>query len=119
VNSDAARRLTAGLSAAYPGRMPDSTHALYVTELATLDEHDVAEAAIHELIRTEEYLPTIAAIRAAYFDALDRLRDWRALERGLPEGEPDRGAIDPAVLAEIERLLGRPFRPFRDMDDAA
>jgi hypothetical protein len=117
-----AMELVEKLAAAFPHpEPPEATLELYRDELQRLDDAAAARQAIEELYRDPDtrYLPTLGAIHAAYVDALHRLRDWRASERGLPEGDPRDAPIDPAVLAEIERLLGRPFKPFRDMDDAA
>jgi hypothetical protein len=112
--------LTAAVFAAWSRPAPsEATIALYRSQLQLLEDADVARDVINELIQSDDWLPPIATIRAAYFDVIARRRDQAARERGLPEGDPRDAPIDPAVLAEIERLLGRPFQPFRDMDDAA
>jgi hypothetical protein len=116
MNEATARQLTTKLGIAYPGRMPDATFVLYASELAELEDAGVARVAVDELIRDSDQLPPVAQLRRRYFDALDRQRNEGARIRGLPE--PEREPIHPDVLAGIERFLGHPFSPLRDMDDA-
>jgi hypothetical protein len=121
VKRDQAEELVATLAAAWPTpAMPAITAKLYVDELELLADFELAREVIVGLYRDREatFLPAVGAILGGYHDLRHAKAEGAAQERGLPEA-PDRGPIPPEVLAEIERLLGRPFRPFRDMDDAA
>lgn len=85
-----ARMFVTALAAAFPfPRVPDSTVALYIEQIAQLQDVDAAREAIRTLIANEDRFPTIALIGREYRPHAKRNADERARERGLNEPPPD------------------------------
>ncbi len=101
-----AQGLIAAIAAAWPSpRIPQATIALYRSELERLKDYDAAKTAIHGLISTSRYLPTIAELKAVYRIGVRRNAEQRAETRGLSEapGVP----MPPEVKEQLDRLFNR------------
>lgn len=87
-----AAQSVATLAAAFPSpSVPTETLALYVAQVATLEDALVMRAAVRRIIQTEDRWPSIATIRKHYFE----VRRAAGIE--------DRGLAEQA-LSETERL---------------
>ncbi len=85
-----AAALVAKLFAAYPFHRDNDelTAAVYVEQVARLEDPHVALDAVNELIASSRYLPPIADLNDAYYTALS-VREERARNEhlALPEGK--------------------------------
>jgi enoyl-CoA hydratase/carnithine racemase len=105
--SDAAM-LVAKLQAAFPHpRVPPETVELYVEELAKLADLEAARGAVADLVHSERFWPSLAALHEAYLTTSRRIREREAAERGLaePSAEPDPRTREQAWAA-LEQLKG-------------
>jgi hypothetical protein len=122
VTRDEAEELTALLAAAWASpEMPVITAKLFTDEFERLGEFELARQVIVGLYRdpTVTFRPHPGVILDGYQQLRHARDDRGAHERGLPGPDPRESPIHPDVLAQIERFLGHPWRPFHDMDDAA
>jgi hypothetical protein len=99
-----ARMLTGKLVAAFPGaRVSVETGEVYAEEFARLDSPDLLRRAIDDLIRSEDRLPSVAAVRRGYRIARQRAAQARADERGLDEPGPSHAPTPREILAAFDR----------------
>lgn len=97
--------LVAKLFAAFPAMKANrETIAVYVDALAGLPSSAALNDAVNELIRTERFTPSVAAVREEYQRYVDRHSP-----RGLPEPEltEDQRRENLAKLREIAAGIGR------------
>lgn len=88
-----AARLIAALKAAYPrGPFPPESAALYAESILDLPV-DVTGTAIRQVIRTADFMPTIAEVRRAVAELVCNLPSpetaWAEVERALRRYSPD------------------------------
>jgi adenine-specific DNA methylase len=102
MNGSEALAQIARLQAAYPKPQPDSTLAFYAEELTKLDSPAVLAAAVQKVIETERLWPSIATLRAAYFQERKLAQHQRP---ALPEPELTREQRDENLrrLRELAR----------------
>lgn len=115
------KEVVAGLAAAYPQRpVEPQTLSVYVRALSDLDA-DLLESVARQHIATQQWFPTVAEIRRAYFDSelglASPLEAWADVTRtirvggGLPElraSNPLAALVAGQIGWEAIRLSPRP-----------
>lgn len=125
-------QLLARLARAFPRQpIPPETHAVYAHDLATVPT-GLLEAAVTEVIRTEDWFPTLARLRAVCAERLlalptetqalaqveARIRWGRDVGRETPEegaGRPP--AVHPLVVEALGQVGG--YSTLRTSDEPA
>lgn len=120
-----ANRILADLRRAFPRQeVEQETFALYLVELADVPLN-VLEAAVHDLIRTQEFFPSIRAIRAASAELALALPSpagaLAQVEARISWARTDAGGEAPTVHPTVRQaldLIGG-YASFRNADEGA